>query len=58
MFNEAVQPPVIYLDEFPDLQVEDLPQFGNLHNVHMFGFDKVFEMERGESPFPWKGKKI
>jgi hypothetical protein len=58
MFKETVQLPVIQIDQFPHLQVEDLFQFGDLHDVYMFRFDKVFEMDRGKRTLPRKGEKV
>ncbi len=58
MFNEAIQFTIIQLNEFPDLQIEDFPQLGDLHDVHMFGFNKVFQMDGSECPLPRKGEEI
>ncbi len=58
MVDEPIQLSVIELDQFPDLQIEDLPQFRDFHDIHVFRLNEVFQMERGEGPFPWKGEKI
>ena len=58
MFDEASSFRLSSLDQFPHLQVEDLFQFGDLHDVHMLGLDEIFEVNRGEGPFPRKGKEV
>jgi hypothetical protein len=57
-FEKAIQLPVIHLDEFTHFQVKDLLQFGDLHDVHMFGFDEIFEMEGSESSLSREGEEI
>jgi hypothetical protein len=56
--NETIQLAIIELDKFTDLQVEDLLQLGDLHDVHMFWLDEVFQMDRGKGSFSRKGEEV
>ena len=58
MLDEAIQLPVIELDQFPDLEIEDLLQFRDLHDVDMLWLDEIFEMDRGKGPLSRKGEEI
>jgi hypothetical protein len=58
MFDETFQFLVVQVNQFPDFQIEDLFQLGDLHDVYVFGLDKIFHMDRGESPFSGKREKV
>ena len=44
--------------EFAHLEIKDLLQFRDLHDVDMLRLDKVVEMDRGKGPLSRKGKEI
>jgi hypothetical protein len=58
MLDEAVEFPVVHLDEIPDFKIEDLPKLGDLQDVHVLRLDEILEMKRGKGPLSRKGKKV
>ena len=58
MLDKAVEFPVVHLDEVPDLQIEDLPEFGDLQDVYVLRLDEIFEMKRRKCAFSRKSEKV